>query len=43
MPQDTALPLARERLTAERRARLIADWMVDLRRRAEVELRSEVR
>lgn len=34
-----ALPIARERLTAERRARLIAEWIADLRRRAQIEIR----
>lgn len=33
---EVALPIARERLTAERRARLIDEWIADLRRRAQV-------
>jgi hypothetical protein len=36
---EAALALARERLTAERRARLVSEWMDDLRRRADIDLR----
>ena len=37
-PEDI-VRLARERLTGERRARLVSDWVAGLRRRAEVRLR----
>jgi hypothetical protein len=37
-PEDI-VRLARERLTGERRARLVSDWMAGLRRRAEISLR----
>jgi hypothetical protein len=33
---ETAAPMLREQLSAERRRGLIADWLADLRRRAEV-------
>jgi hypothetical protein len=39
-PSEAALALARGRLTEERRARLVAEWVDDLRRRAQVTLRS---
>lgn len=35
----TARPVARERLTAERRARFVDEWIADLRRRAQVRVR----
>ena len=38
-PTEAALARARERLTAERRARLVAEWVDDLKRRAQVTLR----
>jgi hypothetical protein len=43
LPLEAALARARERLTAERRARLVTDWMADLRRRATIELRGDAR
>jgi peptidyl-prolyl cis-trans isomerase SurA len=43
LPQEAALARARERLTAERRDRLVTDWMGDLRRRATIELRGDAR
>jgi hypothetical protein len=42
LPPDAALARARERLTAERRARLVTDWMGDLRRRATIEFRGDL-
>ncbi len=39
-PPEAALARARERLTAERRARLVAEWVDDLKRRAQVTMRS---
>lgn len=36
LPVEQAAPQLRERLTAERRANLIADWIADLRRRTPV-------
>lgn len=39
-PPEAALALARDRLTAERRARLVTEWIADLRRRAQVTVRS---
>lgn len=40
LDQEAALALARARLTRERRQRLIDDWIGDLRRRAEISVRS---
>ena len=38
MPFTEAEPLARERASAERRASTVAQWMRDLRGRAEISL-----
>lgn len=39
-PSEAVLAVARERLTAERRARLVDEWIADLRRRAQITVRS---
>lgn len=39
-PSEAVLAVARERLTAERRARLVDEWIDDLRRRAQITVRS---
>jgi len=42
MPFAVAEPLARERASAERRASIVAQWMRDLRSRADVQIRQPV-
>ncbi len=40
LPMEAALPIAHAQLTASRRSRLVAEWQADLRRRAQISVRS---